>query len=203
MCYMLPYIKQPISACLQVQMKFLCWDDTVAKTGFRVCSFAIKLNQNAFSTCILVLGLNHIWCGMIRQHKMVLVYCKYRRYFLFYTGLPVQNFLCIILYYTRCIISIIRIIGIKHYYDYQIMSFELAHFESLSDHFDGTELVSGACLDVELVGAGDSMNRARSFGVDKSTRSSIWRRSMDVRVMVGESPSSESSSSSSSRAWAP
>jgi hypothetical protein len=86
------------------------------------------------------------------QHKVVLVYRKYHRYFLFYTGLPVRNFLCIIWYYTQCIISIIHINGIKHYFDYQVMSFELAHFESLSDRFDGTETVSGACLDVELVG---------------------------------------------------
>ena len=34
----------------------------------------------------------------------------------------------------------IGIIGIK---DYQVMSFESAHFESLSDHFDSAELVSG------------------------------------------------------------
>ena len=81
------------------------------------------------------------------------------------------------------------IIGIKPYYGYQVISFELAHFKSLSlaDHFDGAELVSGACLDVEVLGAGDSMNQVRNFSVYKSTRSSIWRCSIDVHVMVGES----------------
>jgi hypothetical protein len=49
---MLAYIKQPVSTCLQVQMKFLHWDDAAAKTGFQMRSFAIKLNMNAFSTCI-------------------------------------------------------------------------------------------------------------------------------------------------------
>jgi len=96
---------------------------------------------------------------MIHQHRVVLKYCKYCRYFLFYTDPQGQIFLCIIPYYALCIICIIRIISIKHYYNYQVMSFELAHFESLSDHFDGTELVSGACLDVEVsLDAGDSMN---------------------------------------------
>jgi hypothetical protein len=49
---MLAYIKQPVSTCLQVQMKFLRWDDAVAKTGFQVRSFAIELGQNTFSACI-------------------------------------------------------------------------------------------------------------------------------------------------------
>jgi hypothetical protein len=49
---MLAYIKQPVSTCLQVQMKFLRWDDAAAKTGFQVRSFAIELGQNTFSACI-------------------------------------------------------------------------------------------------------------------------------------------------------